>query len=304
MTISDSTEIFFNKRVKEYTPDQPYDGSPNVVYRLALDYDDSRNMSELIEEFLSYADKTNLEALILSMWGDPYEKGAGDIIDTLVKNAAHLPKLRALFIGDMTYEECEISWIVQGNYNALLDAYPNLEALRIRGSTSLELAPFTHNGLRHFVIECGGLPINIAKALAASTMPKLEHLELWLGTDEYGFEGDVELYRGVVSSLRTPALKYLGLRDSQIADELAVWLAQEEWIGQLDTLDLSLGTIGDLGAEALCNGASVRQLKNLLLSHHYISQAWQDKLRQLGIHVALDDPQEEDEYGRYVAVGE
>ena len=308
MTISDSTTSFHRKKVVQYDPDSAFDPSPDVVYRLTLDYDDTRKMPDLIASFMARADRATLEALVIGMWGEPYEAGADAVIAALARHAPQLPALRALFIGDMTYEECEISWIVQGNYKPLLDAFPQLEELRIRGGNELTIEPFAHQNLRKFTIESGGLDQKIAQALAASSMPNLEHLELWLGTDDYGFSGDVALYQRVLAQLATPTLRYLGLRDSEISDDLAAWLANEPLLATVTTLDLSLGTIGDAGAEALLNGTQLGNLKRLDLSHHYISPANQDKLRALPFEVVLADPQEEDQYDgeghRYVAVGE
>jgi hypothetical protein len=308
MTISDSTTSFHHKKVVQYDPESAFDPSPDVVYRLSLDYDDKRKMADVIATFLEQTDKAKLEALIIGLWAEPYEAGADAVIAALVSHAPQLPNLRALFIGDMTYEECEISWIVQGSYKPLLDAYPQLEELRIRGGSQLTLEPFTHPNLRKFTIESGGLDQTVAQALAASSMPKLEHLELWLGTDEYGFSGDVALYRKVLAQLATPNLRYLGLRDAQIADDLAVWLANEPLLATIATLDLSLGTLGDVGAQALLQGTQLGNLTRLDLSHHYISAANQEKLKALPFTVVLDDPQEadadDDEEYRYVAVGE
>lgn len=303
MTISEPTEKFFNKPLRVYeNGTRPDIGK--YVYRLALEYDDSRRMPELIDEFLAQVDAAQLDALVIGMWSEPYEASANAVIAKLVERAAQLPALRALFIGDMTFEECEISWIVQGDYSPLLNAFPQLEELRIRGSNSLAIAPFTHQAMRSFTIECGGLPAEVAEALAQSSMPRLAHLELWLGTDEYGFSGGVDLYRRVLAALWTPALQYLGLRDAQIADELAQWLAGHEPIRQLDTLDLSLGTIGDLGAWALFQSPYVRDLARLDLTHHYISEDCQAQLKTLPIQVVLDDAEQEDDGYRYVAVGE
>jgi hypothetical protein len=304
MTISDSTTTFHDKKVVQYDPDLPFDASPDIVYRLSLDYDDTRKMEELIAGFLDKADKDALEALIIGMWGDPYESGADEVMAALIARAAELPNLRALFVGDMTYEECEISWIIQGSYKPLLDAFPRLEQLRIRGGNELVIEPFAHQHLRKLTIESGGLDQKVAEALAQSSMPKLEHLELWLGTDEYGFSGDVELYRKVLAQLAVPTLKYLGLRD----DDIAVWLAEEPLAAQLDTLDLSMGTAGDLAAVAVLNHTQLGNLKRLDLSHHYISADNQARLKELPFEVVLDDPQEDDEDDgesyRYVAVGE
>jgi hypothetical protein len=308
MTISESTTLFHKKKVVQYDPDIALHPGQDIVYRLSLDYDDKRKMPDLIAGFLEKTDKNALEALIIGMWGEPYEAGADEVIAALASHAPQLPNLRALFIGDMTYEECEISWIVQGSYKRLLDAFPQLEELRIRGGNELVIEPFAHQKLRKLTIEAGGLDRKIAEALAQSSMPQLEHLELWLGTDGYGFSGDVELYRKVLAQLATPALRYLGLRDAEIADDLAVWLAEEPLVAQLDTLDLSLGTAGDLAAVAVLNHTQLGKLKRLDLSHHYISADNQARLKELPFEVVLDDPQEADEDDgesyRYVAVGE
>jgi len=304
VTISESTETFFNKTVTAYDPASPVDLSGDKVYRLSLEYDDERKMSELFEQFLQSADKSKLDSLVIGMWGEPYEESANDIIAALVARAPELPALRALFIGDMTYEECEISWIVQGDYTPLLKAFPKLEELRIRGAQDLSLQPVTHTALRKLTIESGGLPSEVVEALIASSLPALEHLELWLGSDEYGFDGDVGLYRRVLGALAGPSLRYLGLRDSEISDELAQWLAGEEVVGRLHTLDLSLGTLGDEGARALLDSPHVRKLQRLDLSHHYISPALQQQLKALAPEVVLEDAQDEDDGSRYVAVGE
>ncbi|MFM8331196.1 MAG: STM4015 family protein [Candidatus Methylumidiphilus sp.] len=302
--ITDLTDQFFGKPVQPYDPQTPLDASGGTVYRLALDYDDNRRMADVLEEFLAKADKTKLEALVFGLWDEAHSTGPGDFFAVLAAHARELPNLRALFVGDITYEECEISWIVQGYYNLLLDAFPQLEVLRIRGTIELEIEPFSHDSLRELTIESGGLPSKIVEALAESKLPKLEALELWLGTSDYGFDGDVGLYQNLLDKLLTPSLRYLGLRDSEIADELAKWLAKSAWLEQLDTLDLSLGTIGDIGAKALSASPHAAKLKLLDLTHHYISEEWQEKLRALGPQVVLEDPQEEDGDDRYVAVGE
>lgn len=306
MPISEDTVTFFNRTVSEYDPDEPVELSDDIVYRLSRDYDGEQSMADMIDEFLAKIDPSQLDALIIGMWSDDSSDSSADVVEALLKHAAELQNLRALFIGDMTYEENEISWIVQTDLTPLLKAFPNLEEFKVRGASELVIEPFTHAKLKKFTIESGGLPASVAQAVAASTMPALTHLELWLGTEEYGFSGDLALYQDLVAKLRTPTLEYLGLRDSDIADELAVWLAGYELVGCLTTLDLSLGTLGDVGAEALFNSPYVPKLQNLILEHHYISEEWQEKLKTLPIKVDLSDPQEldEDDEDRYVAVGE
>lgn len=305
MTIGEYSQIFRGKRVVNFSMgDKPAGG--DVVYRLTQDYDSAESQRDLLDSFLAQIDPSTLEALIIGAWSEAQEESPQGYLDALIEYRDRLPALKALFVGDMTYEDCEISWIIQTSYNPLLAAFPQLQSLRIRGSSSLELQAFKHDALEELAIECGGLPKTIVEAIAASTLPALNHLELWLGSDNYGFDGGLETYQRLLAQIGPERLRYLGLRDSEISDDLAVWLAQQPWLGTLQTLDLSLGTIGDLGAQALAESPHLGTIERIDLSHHYISPAWQQKLSALPCAVILDDPEEadEDEGGRYVAVSE
>ena len=307
MTVNHTLERFFGKPVVEFRMGDTI-ADRNAVrthaFRLAQDYDSPERQRELLDAFLAQVDTTALDALIIGAWSEAQETSPQAYLDGLIERRGELPALRALFVGDMTFEECEISWIIQGDYNPLLAAFPDLQALRIRGGTDLALAPFAHAALQELAIECGGLPARIVGAIAGSTLPALKRLELWLGDDNYGFDGDVETYARLLDAIDASRLDYLGLRDAQISDALAQHLAGCAWLGRLDTLDLSMGTIGDLGAQALCESPHLAGLKTLDLSHHYIGDAWQAKLKALPCRVVLDDPQDEDDGERYVAVAE
>ncbi len=307
MTVNDYAEYYRDQRVSEFRMGAKPAGG-DVVYRIAQDYDSEESQVELLDSLLSQVDPGSLQSLIVGAWSEAHDESPQGFLDRLIERRDELGALRSLFVGDMTSEDCEISWIIQCGYNALLDAFPMLQSLRIRGSTSLELQPFTHEFLEELAIECGGLPSTIVESIAGSTLPALRRLELWLGDDNYGFDGGLAPYAKLLSAIKPERLDYLGLRNSQISDELAAHLAAQPWLGALKTLDLSMGTIGDIGARALFESPHIKGLETLDLSHHYISDEWQKKLKTLPCKVVLDDPQEEDDDGderyRYVAVAE
>ena len=87
MTISESTTLFHKKKVVQYDPAIALQSGQDIVYRLSLEYDDKRKMPDLIAGFLEKADKNALEALIIGMWGDPYESGADEVIAALIAHA-------------------------------------------------------------------------------------------------------------------------------------------------------------------------------------------------------------------------
>lgn len=306
MVISAYNDQFFGRKVVDFSMGDSITASSDVVYRLYQEYESKESQQELLNDFLGKVDPATLEALLIGAWSEAQDDSPRGYLDALIARRAELPALKALFIGDMTYEDCEISWIIQTGYNDLLDAFPELHVLRVRGSTQLQLKPFTHNVLQSLSIETGGLPSEIVKAIAASDLPALNYLELWLGDENYGFDGDIQTYAGLLNAIRPERLHTLALRNAMISDDLAVHIAQQPWLGQLHTLDLSMGTIGDIGAKALLESPHLAGLKKLDLSHHYISPEWQAKLKALPLEVVLNDEQdiEETDGERYVEVSE
>lgn len=302
MTVNRYAEEFHGRRVVEFRTGEKVKPADDVVYRLMQEYEGEQSQRELLEEFLKQVNPQQLEALILGPWADAATgTPPTEYLETLI--ALRLPKLRALFVGDMTFEDSEISWINQTDYSDLIAEYPQLEALSIRGGTALALPATEYPSLRELVIQTGGLPSSVVESIASSQMPALKTLVLWLGSDGYGFDGDLATYQRLLDKIRPQRLSHLGLCNSEISDELAGYLAKQPWIGGLHTLDLSMGTIGDVGAKALLASPYVKSLKVLDLSHHYISPAVVKQLEALPIEVVLDDPQDGDD-DRYCQVGE
>jgi hypothetical protein len=144
--------------------------------------------------------------------------------------------------------------------------------------------------------------------VARAELPTLEHLELWLGTSSYGGNAEVEDLAPIFDGSRFPRLRYLGLRDSEIADEIATAVAQAPILERIEVLDLSLGTLGDQGAAALLTSPAIGKLKLLDLHHNYLSDEMVDRLYTLEIELDAGDRQTAEQYGdrewRYVAVSE
>ena len=208
----------------------------------------------------------------------------------------------------MTFEECEISWINQADVGPLLAAYPGLEHLRVRGGMGLGFGMDRHDGLRTLILESGGLPAGVVRQVAAAELPRLAHLELWTGDDGYGGDTTVADLAPILAGERLPALRHLGLRNCQIADEVAAALAHAPVLGRLETLDLSLGNLGDEGAVALLEGGNLGGLRRLDIHHHYVSDEALDGLKALGLDLGDGDGQgdadESDRSIRYIAVSE
>jgi hypothetical protein len=296
--------------VREFTADVDLAGvEPSAVaWRIATDYDrGAAGFGQLFSALVEAPWAGQVRALIVGEWGESYEHDAP--IDRLVAVADRLAGLTALFLGEMTSEENEVSWIQQGDVAPLLTAYPRLEVLRVRGSDGLALSTVRHETLRELAFESGGLPAAIVAAVAACEFPALRHLELMLGTDQYGGDADVDDLAPILAGTGWPHLEYLGLRDAEIADAVAAALAGAPVVARIKTLDLSLGMLSDVGAGALLAGQPLIHLRRLDLHHHYLTEAMQarlhDELAAAGVEVDLSDPQPTDNVeDRFIAVSE
>ncbi|WP_329102235.1 STM4015 family protein [Micromonospora sp. NBC_01699] len=307
MTINTHLTEFAGRPVIVFDPAAELPADPSTVaWRLTADYDSSTgDFAALVEQFLAKVEPASVRTLIIGQWGSAYEEEAP--VELLVGLAGRLTGLRELFLGEMTFEESEISWIKQTDVTPLLVAYPELETLRVRGSDGLVVTPTRHRALRELAFESGGLPATVVRAVAECDLPALTHLELWLGTDEYLGDATVDDLAPILAGTRLPALTYLGLRDAEIADPVAAALAGAPVVARLHTLDLSLGILSDVGAAALLAGQPLTHLRRLDLHHHYVGPELAARLVEElpGVEIDLSDAKEADRDGdRYVDVAE
>lgn len=306
--IEEHAENFFGMPVRDWKPGAPVPEGSAFAIKVGVDWDEAEagnRLPERIEELASSPRAPEIVALVTGSFTSDTSDSTAEVVAALVAAAPRFPALRALFLCDITVEECEISWIEQCDLGPLLDAYPSLQVLRVRGGTNLGLGQGRHAALQVLVIETGGLDASVVKTVSRGGFPELNHLELWLGASGYGATSSVEDLKPILEGTVFPKLKTLALRDCEYADDLAEALAHAAIVGRIERLDLSLGTLSDRGAAALLRCPAVRRLQTLDLHHHYISDGTQAKLRQLGPSVNLEDANScEDEDDRYVAVAE
>lgn len=320
MTIGDHLDALHRLPAYDFPgPNAPKDGLPEadgVAWRVTSDvYDADEDWVAAFTRFCETVETHRVRALIVGAWQEAYDSGPTGVIEALVAAKDRFPALRALFVGDMVMEECEISWIQQTDVTPLLAAYPQLEEFGVRGGTGLRFPALTHASLRRLTMETGGLPAEVVRGVSASDLPALVHLDLWLGTSDYGGDSEVADLEGILSGARLPSLRELALRNSEMQDEVATAVAAAPVVARLEVLDLSMGVLTDDGAAALLAGQPLTHLKKLDLHHHYLSEPVQERLRQsletAGVEVDLDradaDEDEDEDDGtvwRYVSVGE
>jgi hypothetical protein len=306
--ISENLTTFAGRKVVDWDPKKGIGDPSRVAPRISVDWDDEEGgILTKLSELLDDPAPERLEALVIGAFhGDDSGASSAPLVEALAAARDKLKSLRYLFLGDITYEQNEMSWIVQSDVSPLFEAYPNLEHFTVRGSIDLSLGSPRHEKLRELVVQSGGLPPAIIHEIAAAQLPALEHLELWLGDPGYGGDATIEDLAPILKGDQWPRLKYLGLKTSHIQDEVAAAVAIAPVTSRLEVLDLSMGTLGDAGATALLGSAAVARLKKLDIHHHYVSDELVEALCGLGIVVDSSDEQEPGapEDDRYVEVSE
>lgn len=306
MSIESHLTNFGGFTVQQWEPGLPL-GDPNTtIHRIAEEYDDERSWVDKFHEFLDQPGVQDIQGFVVGLWdgegsmdGDPQP-----MLEALVTAHSELRNLRVLFVNDIISEESEVSWIPNTDLSPLLAAYPNLMHLGIRGGNNLSLGQVDLPELRQLVIQAGGLSAEVVRQVMEAKLPKLEHLELYLGTDEYGATSTPADWAALLNGKPFPNLKYLGLKNSDQQDEIAQILANSPVLNGLHTLDLSMGVLTDEGAQALLSSEHITKLKKLDVHHHFCTLDMVARLEALPIKVDASDAQDEDDEWRFVALGE
>jgi len=304
MTFSESLEQLRGLPVVDYDPEKGLREAGRKAYRVRTAYDNSLGFGEKLTRFLKEPELPQLTALSIGLWAPESESNASVAVDPLFAARDRLQGLRSLFFGDITFEEQEVSWIEQKDLGPLISALSNLSECFIRGGNSLRLQGLRHPTLSRLVIQTGGLSRTTIQDVLAADLPALEELELWLGSDSYGFDASVADFAPLLEGKLFPRLRALGLCNSIIADDLAAAVAKAPILSRIQVLDLSSGTLSDVGAQALLASAGILKLSKLDLHHHYLSEEVMARLSGLGIEVDVSGREEGDEEDRYCAVSE
>ena len=261
------------------------------------EYESGKKAETMVMDILTDSEFTELDELVIGSWGGPYEEDCQPVIDAIVENADRFSHITKLFVGDMDYEECEVSWIMQGDYSQVWKAMPQLKELTIKGSMDLTLGEIEHENLESLTIICGGLGTTVIKQIEKAKLPSLKKLLLYIGVEDYGFDGDAGTIKELLANSDFPNLTYLGIVDSEIQDELAQVVLECKYIRQIETLDLSCGTLTDKGGNLLLEKLpEFTNIKKLDVHHHYLSDEMMDKIGKLSPEVDVSEQEEAEEW--------
>lgn len=297
--------------IVDFDPERGLESPRDKAYRVRYGWRGA-SLTDRFEQLMADPRAGELRALVIGLWE---HDGSDDVPGMLRAAAPRLTALEALFVGDIAYEENEISWIEQFELGALVGVFPKLKHFKVRGGNGLGLAGMTSQTLEALIVETGGLDRGVVAQIAAAKLPELRHLEVWTGSSEYGADVSLEDMMPLVVGTAYPEMRYpfpklkrLGLVNSELADELAEALRDAPIVGQLDVLDLSRGILTSRGAAALLESDKVAGLKTLILDNTFVTQDDVERLEAKGLTVSAEQLREADEDGDdvyyYVETGE
>ena len=305
----ENLSMFIGKKVVDYTsPDSVKKNAKVYAVRFSYDAEEYQDANTLLQGFLQTDGPATTEGLVIGNYAEG-SGPAGDIVKTLVDNKDKFPNLIAIFFGDIVQSECEISWIENCDMSPILAAFPKLEMLRVRGGSGLEFKNAKHEKLRALGIETGGLNRKVVAQVSKAKFPNLEHLDLWLGTENYGGTCTVNDLQPILTGKPFPKLEHLGVRNSEIADDVAGVIANAPIVNKISSLDLSLGTMGDEGADALLTIHEDCSLKTIDVAENFIGSKTAKKLKSAAVKIIVNPQRTPEDWGegelmRFVSVSE
>jgi uncharacterized protein (TIGR02996 family) len=222
------------------------------------------------------------------------DNGYDDVAKAIAKHPK--PTLRKLILGDFYSEETELNWSNMGDISAVYKAAPNLTSLTLRSGT-MNVGKIDLPKLEELRIISGGLDKASFAAIMGAKWPKLERVTLQLG-EELKFK--VADLQPIFDGKTFPKVKHLGLGNSPQGDEIAQALASSKIAAQLESLDMSEGTMGDAGAAALAAG-KFPKLVELNIEQCWCTTAGINQLKKLvkkldGVKHQNDGDDPEDRY--------
>jgi uncharacterized protein (TIGR02996 family) len=255
------------------------------------DEDDETTTAEIVEKVFAHPSGRYVTELNLMSNGDPNETDLQDVLDVVGKKA---PKtLRKLVIGDNVDQ---ISWHHTGDLGKIWKGVPNLKILEIE-TGEFDVGKMDAPNLERAIFVTGGLSKACGKHIANASMPKVKHLEIYYGTDNYGGDCTVKEVKPLLERTDLKDLQYLGLKNSEFANDIAKAVVGAKIVKQLKVLDLSLGTLTDEGAQALADGKeSLKHLEVLDLTRNYLTKAGIKLVAGLCKKVITDRQEKPDDY--------
>lgn len=255
----------------------------NDYIEFTLSYEDEEDrgltLIDLFKEYFKNNEICKYEHLIIGAWEECFEESPKEAIDFMIENKNLFPNLKNLFVGNMDYERCEVSWITLCDLGQVLNTF-ELEEFKVKGSVDLRLKDVKSDSLKSLSFINGGLGSDVLEDVKNAKLKNLTKLDMYLGVEDYGFDGSIEDIKPFMDKNLFPNLKYLGLKNSEIQDEICEAVLESNILEQLEVLDMSLGILTDKSGELILkNIDKLKHLKKFDIHFNYIKKSLLEELR-------------------------
>lgn len=270
-----------------YVETKPQEKFPNTIDDF---YDEA-----VIKDFKKSEKTALVEHFSLIAWDEIAEESPDDILKYFIENKDKYQHIKHFTFGNMTYEVCEMSWIIQSDYRDFFKAFPLIKSFSVQGSNGLILGKMDLPELEILEIVGSGLDTEMLNHIRESNLPNLKKLNLFFGTDEYGCNvTDVEIKEFLANTNFTNLIN-LGLcniENDYFSDILKV-IIESKYASQIKVLDISKSVSRDKHAEYLLeNIDKLTNIKYIDLEYNFFSQEIREKLEKSPIEINCKDHQE------------
>jgi uncharacterized protein (TIGR02996 family) len=233
-----------------------------------------------------------------------------------VMHAGPPPPLRELVIADFDHshiDNIDISRAPIGDLAGLGEAYPELETVILKGLGDVVLDGLALPRAKTFALRTSTMTKRTLATILAAPWPALEDLELWFGDVDRGYGAECTVADLAPLFARPlPAMRALRIMNSPFSDEVVPLIVAWAGAAKLETLDFSLGTLSDAGAQVLAGArAAFPALRRLGVFECSLTPAGLARLADAGYPVDASaisaaenwrEPQQKP--GRYCSVSE
>jgi uncharacterized protein (TIGR02996 family) len=263
------------------------------IHYLRLSHDEDQlpkeldgTLTDVLDQVLDHPSGRYIVEVAFHGNGNLSDDNLQSLVDKLAEKAP--ASLRKLTLGDNIDQ---ISWHHVGSIAALWPSVAQLKTLEIE-TGELEVGePGQMNApaLERAVFVTGGMSPSCARGIATAQMPNIQHLEIYYGDPNYGGISTIDDVMPLLERADLTKLRYLGLKNSMFANDIARLVANAKVIKNLETLDLSLGAMTDEGAKHLAeNAQGLAHLKTLDLKRNFLTPAGIELVKNLCPSVLTD----------------
>lgn len=165
---------------------------------------------------------------------------------------------------------------------AISKTFPGLRSLILHSGqhyadhdASFDFSGLALPELKQLVIETCSMSKKRLKALWGAKLPKLEGLTVWFGDrEDYGATATLKDLAPLLEGRVFSSVRHLGLANAAFESELAAALPKSKLAPQLESLDLSMGTLHDGDVPGLVAAAKTfKKLQSLDVSDNFLTKS-------------------------------